>query len=860
MPDQKITVDININSESLREIPQYKAAFDSLKTSIDSLNKEVLKQNTQSKEAVTWGSKIKTTVKDLADSYELFGKVINIATDGIKGWQNILAAAFTLITTYGPQVLDYLGDMFQSEKTKQAAEVLRTYSQVMETYIDNVSNEVSELGMLVNIATNDNLSKENKLEAIKKLNDLSPKYLNNLTLENIKTKEGIGLLNEYTASLNRKAMEEAIQSQRVALVKQRLDLKPEYDNKKQLVEEYRTGKRPSKEPYKQLGYNIGATFIEGSEGLSDKKTPAEIDYTQVTKKDAAILKKISLLDKMLAETLTKYAPKPDINPAHNKAYWETLIADQQTQLDRLDTSSTTFKKQAQPIVERIKSARAMLAKYAIAEPISIKHKNDNHKVNTADKDQEALLDSQSRMAMMTLQGYAKEIEENNKHFEKLKNQHKNNKATIEQLERERIATLEQINKKFNNDELAKLDAYKKQLTQISIDNIKVATERELAELKQETKERTEEMDQQSFSILNNINDLQQQITTLKKQGKNEEAKIIEKAIANEMQMLEASGKIKEDFIGKQNKKEASIIQGKADGDEKEEENKLSGSIQTNQQNGRHIKALQEQQQLLDIQLKAAVDAAKKQGKATSDIEIDFAKKKAAVEEQLTTAKIHAGDKFINAVLANSKKDSAIYKAAFLAKKATSVADTIISTKQAVLDSLKAYSGIPFIGQALGIAQAAFMAAQGASSIATIIKQKPGFATGGQYMSDGRGALLPGYSRTDNTNAYLRSGEAVVVSEAMRNPWARNLVSAINVAHGGRDFSMPNTGRGYAIGGIFTDGGNANRYYNQPVNDIKDMANTLAYQMINNFPPIYVDVKDVNNQQNILAQTVNRVNL
>ncbi|MES2060832.1 MAG: hypothetical protein V4456_02870 [Bacteroidota bacterium] len=149
----------------------------------------------------------------------------------------------------------------------------------------------------------------------------------------------------------------------------------------------------------------------------------------------------------------------------------------------------------------------------------------------------------------------------------------------------------------------------------------------------------------------------------------------------------------------------------------------------------------------------------------------------------------------------------------------------------------------------------------ALQIATIVAQKPpAFAKGGRFVSDGRGALLPGYSRTDNTNAYLRSGEAVVVSEAMRNPWARNLVSAINVAHGGRDFSMPNTGRGYAIGGIFTDGGNANRYYNQPVNDAKELANTLAYQMINNFPPIYVDVKDVNNQQNILAQTVNRVNL
>ena len=134
------------------------------------------------------------------------------------------------------------------------------------------------------------------------------------------------------------------------------------------------------------------------------------------------------------------------------------------------------------------------------------------------------------------------------------------------------------------------------------------------------------------------------------------------------------------------------------------------------------------------------------------------------------------------------------------------------------------------------------------------------AKGGYFQSDGKGAVLPGYSRTDNTNAYLRSGEAVVVSEAIRDPWARNLVSAINVAYGGRDFSVANPSRGYAVGGIFTDGGNANRYYNQPVTDQKNLANTIAYQMINNFPPVYVDVKDINSQQNILAQTINRVNL
>jgi anion-transporting ArsA/GET3 family ATPase len=266
------------------------------------------------------------------------------------------------------------------------------------------------------------------------------------------------------------------------------------------------------------------------------------------------------------------------------------------------------------------------------------------------------------------------------------------------------------------------------------------------------------------------------------------------------------------------------------------------------------------EQSLDAQKNVLLNKTVETQRLLNEVEVKAAEERAAAEERSVQSKIHSGDKFINAALKNGKKDSAIFKAAFLAKKATSIADTIISTKQAVMESLKAYSGIPFIGQALGIAQAVFMGAQGASSVAEIAKQKPGFAEGGQFRSDGRGALLPGYSRTDNTNAYLRSGEAVVVSEAMRNPWARNLVSAINVAHGGRDFSIANPSRGYAIGGIFTDGGNSNRYYNQPMNDVKDLANTLAYQMINNFPPVYVDVKDINSQQGILAQTANRVNL
>ena len=197
-----------------------------------------------------------------------------------------------------------------------------------------------------------------------------------------------------------------------------------------------------------------------------------------------------------------------------------------------------------------------------------------------------------------------------------------------------------------------------------------------------------------------------------------------------------------------------------------------------------------------------------------------------------------------------------------AKKKAFKADQNAARAQAIINGAVAITKAEAtLGPIAGTIAIGAIVAQRAAQLAIISKQQPpALAKGGHFKSDGKGALLSGYNRTDDTNAYLRSGEAVVVSEAMRDPWARNLVSAINVAYGGRDFSVPNLTRGYAVGGIFTDGGNANRYYNQPVNDQKNLANTVAYQMINNFPPVYVDVKDINNQQNILAQTINRVNL
>jgi hypothetical protein len=268
--------------------------------------------------------------------------------------------------------------------------------------------------------------------------------------------------------------------------------------------------------------------------------------------------------------------------------------------------------------------------------------------------------------------------------------------------------------------------------------------------------------------------------------------------------------------------------------------------------------------------KAALDKIEDYAKQNAQkIATDTIKSLTDSVKQQEAAKLASLDKDKSAELANKsltsaqrlaienkyqKQEAAVKAKAFKQEQELSIAQAIINGAQAVT-KVTAQAGI------LAPLEIGVVVAETAAQVAKIASQKaPAMAKGGYFKSDGKGALLSGYSRTDNTNAYLRSGEAVVVSEAMQVPWARNLVSAINVGFGGRDFSINNPGRGYAVGGIFTDGGDANRYYSQPVNDQKNLANTIAYQMINNFPPVYVDVKDVNNQQNILAQTINRVNL
>lgn len=492
-------------------------------------------------------------------------------------------------------------------------------------------------------------------------------------------------------------------------------------------------------------------------------------------------------------------------------------------------------------------------------------------------------DSVTRMALSLLSGYDLDIRQAQIYYDNLlktytdyetkyaaaseqyKKLHKTEYdaaiATKLQLEDDKNNALNAITKKFQDDDLKMLQQYKNQLTQL-------AEKEGLNAQALAIKQLTDEEDAKEKVIDDAIAKSAARVISIDKKRESEE---------NEKQKAELSKEInaETEFQTKANEVKTALHnkftkdqeKAKADAEKKAKDDQLDTDISMAHNSGKWKTEFNLRQQKLDGERAQAVASAEKIGKAVDEVKQRYDGDQRKLDRARLIAQLDSQKSYLKSVDSMSAslgnifgKNTVAAKAAFKAHQAAAAGQVIIDTQKAIMGIWSADGAIPFIGVPKAIFETAIVAAAGASSLASIIKQKPGFAQGGQFKSDGRGALLSGYSRTDDTNAYLRSGEAVVVSEAMRNPWARNLVSAINVAHGGRDFSVAANTRGYAIGGIFTDGGNANRYYSQPANDVKDLANTLAYQMLNNFPPIYVDVKDVNSQQNILAQTINRVNL
>ena len=107
-----------------------------------------------------------------------------------------------------------------SKNTKETASAQSMLKETMRETDAMVNKQTVSMKSLIAVAQDETASKEARLAAIKKLNDISPEYLNSLTLENIKTDEGKKLIDAYVKSLEKKAMLQVLQKKQLAIMEQ----------------------------------------------------------------------------------------------------------------------------------------------------------------------------------------------------------------------------------------------------------------------------------------------------------------------------------------------------------------------------------------------------------------------------------------------------------------------------------------------------------------------------------------------------------------------------------------------------------------------------------------------------------------
>lgn len=114
----------------------------------------------------------------------------------------------TILTAVGLATTAYamLADKIRETETAQDR-----LNKLRKGTIDYMADEKAELELLLSIAKDESIIKEKRKEAIERLNEISPEYLGNLSLENIQTKEATDSIEAYTNALEKSAKMKASQ-------------------------------------------------------------------------------------------------------------------------------------------------------------------------------------------------------------------------------------------------------------------------------------------------------------------------------------------------------------------------------------------------------------------------------------------------------------------------------------------------------------------------------------------------------------------------------------------------------------------------------------------------------------------------
>ncbi len=287
----------------------------------------------------------------------------------------------------------------------RASEATRAQKMLNEVELNarkSIVDQRVELDHYLSVAKNDSISKNERYAAIKKLNEISPEYLGNLTLENINTQEAAKATKAYTDNLLEMAMVQA----RIDMIKEKqtriLEINSEVQNK---------------------SYSVWDTFMQRLKGYGN----VQEYHNSLIRKGLQLKKEIEALNSQSTPPQNKESEKTPEQKAQEAKANAKKEVDLKTSLARMSND------QLQEIADNSADDFAKKQAKKILKERAAQEKANKEKLKQEQQFQALILE-------LMQGGYEKEIyEENQKHKEKLELLKGNNKAIeLENVRHKRV--------------------------------------------------------------------------------------------------------------------------------------------------------------------------------------------------------------------------------------------------------------------------------------------------------------------------------------------------------------------------------------------------------------------------------------
>ena len=302
-------------------------------------------------------------------------------------WQTALSLGVVLLTVYGKEMVNWIASLFESEKALNANTIATNQlNSARLKGAQSAQDELVTLRLLYQATQNENVSKENKLKAVKELQKEYPSYFGNLSAEQILAGKAasayINLTNSILASAKARAVEDKI-----------------IENSKKLLE--LNGQIASTQAELNFAYKNTNASLANDPNLVIQSGNARL-YNENTEKLKNITKereRLIAVNKKLAENInvsdlianTKEKPtkdktlKPDNTLENNRKALENSLEEERKL--RINASKITYTDENKSYDERFEALNKYIAdsKANIIDSANAEIETENNKYKTQSK-------------------------------------------------------------------------------------------------------------------------------------------------------------------------------------------------------------------------------------------------------------------------------------------------------------------------------------------------------------------------------------------------------------------------------------------------------------------------------------------